>query len=70
MTQAIDRRAVAKHTTEMVLDQELERAGRVATQRVRDRVHDIPPERRHLVRIGGRQVEVVETEAVEEAMAS
>jgi NifU-like N terminal domain len=70
MTQAIDRRAAAKHTTEMVQDQELERAGRVATQRIRDQIHDIPPERRHLVRIGDRHVEVIETDAVEEAMAS
>jgi hypothetical protein len=54
----------------MVQDQELERAGRVATQLIRDRVHDIPPERRHLVMIGERRVEVIETAAVEEAMAS
>jgi NifU-like N terminal domain len=70
MTQAIDRRAAAKHTTEMVQDQELERAGRVAAQRIRDQIHDIPPERRHLVTIGDRHVEVIETDAVEEAMAS
>ena len=70
MTQAIDRRAAAKHTTEMVQDQELERAGRVATQQIRDRIRDIPPERRHLVMIGERRVEVIETAAVEEAMAS
>ena len=68
MTQAIDRRAAAKHATEMVLNQELERAERAATQRIRDRVHDIPPERRHHVTIGDRHVEVVETAAVEEAI--
>jgi NifU-like N terminal domain len=67
---AIDRRAAAKHTTEMVQDQELERAERVATQRIRDRVHDIPLERRHVVTIGDSRVEVIETAAVEEAMAS
>ena len=70
MTEAIDRRAAAKHTTEMVMDQELQRAGRAATQRIRDRVHDIPPERRHLVMIGDIRVEVIETAAVEEAIAS
>ena len=70
MTEAIDRRAAAKHTTEMVHDQELERAGRVATQRIRDQIHGIPPERRHLVTIGDRHIEVIETDAVEEAMAS
>jgi NifU-like N terminal domain len=67
---AIDRRAAAKHTTEMVHDQELERAGRVATQRIRDRVHDIPSERRHLVTIGDSRVEVIETAAVEDAVTS
>jgi len=70
MTEAIERRAAAKHTTEMVADQELERLERVATQRVRDRVHEIPSERRHFLTIGDRHVEVVETAAVEEVLAS
>jgi len=70
MTQAIDRRAAAKHTTEMVQDQELERAERVATQRIRDQIHEIPSERRHLVTIGDNHVEVIETAAVEDVLAS
>ncbi len=67
---AIDRRAAAKHATEMVMNQELERVERTATQGIRDRIHGIPPERRHRVTIGDRLVEVIETAAVEEAVAS
>jgi hypothetical protein len=70
MTQAIDRRAAAKYTAEVVISQELERAERSATQRIRDRVHDIPPNRRHLVTIGESRVEVIEAAAVEEAVTS
>ncbi len=67
---AIDRRAAAKHATEMVMNQELERAERTATQRIRDRIQGIPPERRHLVTIGDIRVEVIETAAVDEVLAS
>ena len=70
MTEAIERRAAAKHTTEMVADQELERLERVASQRLRDRIHDIAPERRHFLTIGERHVEVIEAAAVEEVLAS
>ena len=67
---AIDRRAAAKHATEMVMNAELERVERTATQRIRDRIHDIPPERRHLVTIGDTRFEVIETAAVDEVLAS
>lgn len=70
MTQAMDRRAAAKYTAEVVISQELERAERTTTQRIRDRIHDIPPDRRHLVMIGDIRVEVIETAAVEEVVAS
>jgi hypothetical protein len=67
---AIDRRAAAKHTTEMVMNQELERVERTATQRIRDGIHDIPQERRHLVTIGASRIEMIETAAVEEVLTS
>lgn len=70
MTEAIERRAAAKFAADVVVSQELERAERTTTQRIRDRIHDIPPERRHLVTIGDSRVEVIETAAVEEAVAS
>jgi hypothetical protein len=69
MTEAIDRRSDAKYAAEMVISQELERTERTTTQRIRDRIHDIPPERRHLVMIGDSLVEVIEAAAVDEALA-
>lgn len=70
MTQAMDRRAAAKAATETVLNQEFERAEWAATQRIRDRIHGIPSERRHVVTVGDLRVEVIETAAVEDALAS
>lgn len=70
MVDAFDRRSAAKDAAEVVIHQELERAERAATQRIRDRIHDIPPERRHLVTIGEHRVEVIETAAVDEILAS
>jgi hypothetical protein len=67
---AIDRRSSAKYAAEGMLHQELERAGRVAHERICDRIHDIPPARRHVVTIGDIRIEVIETAAVEEALAS
>lgn len=67
---AIDRRAAAKHATEMVMNAELERVERTATQRICDRIHSIPPERRHLITIGDSRIEMIETAAVEEILAS
>jgi hypothetical protein len=67
---AIDRRAAAKHATGMVMNAELERAERTATQRIRDRINGIPPERRHLVTIGDSRIEMIETAAVEEVLTS
>ena len=46
MVDAFDRRSAAKDVAEVVIHQELERAERAATQRIRDRIHDSPPERR------------------------
>jgi hypothetical protein len=70
MTAAIDRRSAAKYAAEVVISQELERAERVTRQRIRDGIQDIPPERRHLVTIGENRVEVIETAAVDEVLAS
>ncbi|MGH3307320.1 MAG: hypothetical protein ACRDOX_06480 [Nocardioides sp.] len=70
MTEAIDRRSAAKYVAEVVISQELERAERVTTQRIRDRIQGIPPDRRHLVMIGDIRVEVIETAAVDEVLAS
>ncbi len=70
MTEAIDRRSAAKYVAEVVISQELERAERVTTQRIRDRIQGIPPDRRHLVTIGDIRVEVIETAAVDEVLAS
>jgi hypothetical protein len=71
MTQAaIDRRSAAKYAAEVVIGQELERAVRVARQRIRDGIQGIPSERRHLVTIGDSRIEVIETAAVDEVLAT
>ncbi|HET8961763.1 hypothetical protein [Nocardioides sp.] len=70
MVDAFDRRSAAKDYAEVIIHQELERAERAATARLRDRIHEIPPERRHLVTIGEHSVEVIETAAVDEILAS
>ena len=67
MFEAIDRRTAAKDATDIVISQELER---LARERIRGRIHDIPAERRHLVTIGDHRVEVIETAAVDEVLAS
>lgn len=70
MVDAFDRRSAAKDSAEVVFREELDRAERAATRRIRDKIRDIPPERRHLVTIGERSIEVIETAAVDEILAS
>lgn len=67
---APNRRAAAKAAAELVLRNELDRAASAAVDRIRERVRAIPAERRHVLVVDGQEIEVVETSAVEDALAS
>jgi hypothetical protein len=67
MAGAPNRRAAAKAAAELVLRNELDRA---AVDAIRERVRAIPADRRHVLVADGQEIEVVETSAVESALAS
>jgi hypothetical protein len=58
----------AKGAAELVLRNELDRAAAAAVDAIRERA--IPEYRRHVLVVDGQEIEVVETGAVEDALAS
>lgn len=67
---APNRRAAAKAAAELVLRNELDRVASAAVDAIRERVRAIPADRRHVLVVDGQEIEVVETSAVEDALAS
>lgn len=66
---APNRRAAAKAAAELVLRDELDWAASAAVDAIRERVRAIPADRRHVLVVDGQEIEVVETSAVEDALA-
>jgi hypothetical protein len=70
MAGAPNRRAAAKAAADVVLRNELDRASAAAVDAIRERLRAIPADRRHVLLVDGREIEVVETGAVEDVLAS
>lgn len=70
MAGAPNRRAAAKAAAELVLRNELDLVASAAVDAIRERVHAIPANRRHILIVDGQEIEVVETSAVEDVLAS
>lgn len=71
MAGAPNRRAAAKGAAELgELRNELDRVASTAVDAICERVRVIPADRRHVLVVDGHEVEVVETSAVEDALAS
>ena len=70
MVGAPNRRAVAKAAAELVLRNELDRAASVAVDAIRERVRAISADRRHVLVVDGHEIDVIETSAVGDALAS
>lgn len=70
MAGAPNRRSAAKAAAEVVLRNELDRAAAAAVDAIRERVRAIPADRRHVLVADGQEIQVVETSAVESALAS
>jgi hypothetical protein len=69
MAGAPNRCAAVKATAELVLRNELDRAASAAVDAIRERVHAIPADRRHVLAVDGQKIKVIETSAVEDALA-
>jgi hypothetical protein len=67
---APNRRAAAKAAAELVLRNELDRVASAAVDAIRECVRATPADRRHVLVVDGQEIEVVETSAVEDALAS
>ncbi len=68
MSEPSDRQSPTRQAAEVVWREEMAIAERRGADEVRRRVRAIAPERRRLLREAHRTVELVEVEAVEEAM--
>jgi hypothetical protein len=70
MAGAPNRRTAAKAAAELVLRNELDWAASAAVDAIRERVRAILADRRHVFVVDGQEIEIVETSAVEDALAS
>jgi hypothetical protein len=69
MTARVNKRAAASRAADKVLAQEVALAEERGAARARARIRAAVAEHRRVVRVGGQQVEVVETAALQDVLA-